>query len=158
MLIADEGHIFESTKTYPHSTGLSCTFRQWRANSHCNQLHGYALEFKFVFAATELDTRNWVVDFGSLKGLKGWLEEWFDHTLLVAEDDPQLEELQVLASDTPTLVNIRPVPATGCEATAYYVYQYTEQWLADNGYSPRVQLQSVEVSEHPGNSAIYRRI
>ena len=33
----------------------------------------------------------------SLKSLKGWLEGTFDHTLLVADDDPQREELMTLS-------------------------------------------------------------
>jgi len=58
--------IFRSTKTYNHNEGLSCCFRQWRADSHCKLLHGYALAFKFVFATRELDARNWCYDFGGL--------------------------------------------------------------------------------------------
>ena len=87
---------FRSTKTYGHEIGLSACFRQWRAESHCRLLHGYALAVKFVFESEELDVRNWVVDFGSLKTLKGWLEDTFDHTLLVANDDPWKHKLMEL--------------------------------------------------------------
>ena len=79
--------MYKSTKTFGHEIGLSACFRQWRADSHCRFLHGYALAIKFVFAANELDVRNWVVDFGSLKSLKSQLEDTFDHKLLVAEND-----------------------------------------------------------------------
>ena len=58
-----------STKKYGHERGLSAAFRQWRAESHCRFMHGYSLEFGFVFGAHELDENNWVVDFGGLKGL-----------------------------------------------------------------------------------------
>ena len=78
-----------STKTYCHNLGLSVCFRQWRADSHCKYLHGYSLEIGFKFQAEELDLRNWIVDFGSLKSLKGLLEDTFDHKCLVAEDDPR---------------------------------------------------------------------
>ena len=53
----------------------SCAFRQPRAKSHCRFIHGYRLVAKFWFSCNELDENNWVVDFGSLKGLKdkgGW--------------------------------------------------------------------------------------
>lgn len=66
--------IYRSTKTFGHECGFSVAFRQWRAESHCRLLHGYALAFKFTFEAEELDVRNWVVDFGALKSLKGILE------------------------------------------------------------------------------------
>ena len=88
---------FYSGKTYSHSTGHSCAFRQWKAKSHCNLIHGYALQFEFTFGGNELDESNWIVDFGGLKPLKEWLKHMFDHTYLVAEDDPELETFVDLA-------------------------------------------------------------
>lgn len=149
---AAPGKLYYSTKTYGHERGFSCAFRQWKAESHCRFIHGYALSFKFVFSSTSLDIRNWVVDFGSLKGLKFWLESMFDHTTLVAEDDPQkilFKELHMAK-----VLDVRMVPSTGCESTARIVYEFTETWLIDNGYD-WVTLESVEVAEHAGNSAIY---
>ena len=60
---------FYSAKIYLHATGHSYAFRQWRADSHCNLIHGYALQFELKFGG-ELDERNWIVDFGGLKSLK----------------------------------------------------------------------------------------
>lgn len=147
--------MFISTKTYGHEIGLSACFRQWRAESHCRLLHGYALAVRFEFAADELDVRNWVVDFGSLKSLKGMLEDTFDHKLLVAQDDPMLPKL--LELQMVGLADVVVVPATGCERFAELIYECTEQWLADNGYAPRCRLLLVEVREHGANSAIYRK-
>ena len=142
-----------STKTYGHEIGLSACFRQHRAESHCHLLHGYALAVKFEFEAVDLDVRNWVVDFGGLKSLKGMLEDTFDHTLLVAEDDPMRQRLCELGSLG--LARVVLVPATGCEAFAKMIYECTEQWLVDAGYSPRCRIRSVEVREHGANSAIF---
>lgn len=142
-----------STKTYGHEIGLTCTFRQWRAQSHCRFLHGYALAVRLEFASEELDARNWVVDFGSLKGFKGWLKNTFDHKLLVAEDDPHKDLLCSL--DGFGLADVVIVERTGCEAFAALIYQRADLWLRDNGYSPRVKIWSVEVKEHGANSAIY---
>ena len=147
--------VHQSTKTYGHELGLSAAFRQWRAESHCRFIHGYALAVKVVFEATEIDVRNWVVDFGSLKSFKGLLEDTFDHKLLVAADDPMLVELQAL--EKLGLAQIRILPAVGCEKFAEYIFDVLGVWLIDNGYSPRVWLRSVEVKEHGANSAIYRR-
>lgn len=146
--------MFTSTKTYGHDIGLSACFRQWRAESHCRFLHGYALAVHFEFEADDLDIRNWVVDFGSLKSLKGWLENTFDHKLLVAEDDPQLDVITSLAGLG--IADPIVVPATGCEAFAKMIFDATEVWLVDNGYAPRVRLGLVQVREHGANSAIYR--
>jgi 6-pyruvoyltetrahydropterin/6-carboxytetrahydropterin synthase len=144
---------YKSTKTFGHDLGLSACFRQWRAQSHCNLLHGYALAIHLEFEAEELDVRNWVVDFGSLKTLKGWFQDSFDHTLLVAQDDPMRDHLACL--EELGLARIVIVPATGCEAFAKLIYEATEVWLMSNGYTPRVRLNSVEVREHGANSAIY---
>lgn len=142
-----------STKTYGHETGLSACFRQHRAHSHCRFMHGYALAFRLEFEAEELDHNGWVVDFGSLKSFKGALEQQFDHKTLVAFDDPKLPLFTELHEHG--LIQLREVPATGCEAFAMLVYQYADVWLADNGYAPRVRVRSVTCSEHAGNSAIY---
>lgn len=145
---------FQSTKTYGHNLGLSCCFRQWRAeHSHCRFLHGYALEIKLVFEAEELDDRNWVVDFGGLKDIKQWLEQKFDHKTLVAHDDP--ERIVFDAMQDAGLIQVVPVPATGCEAFAKMIYDYVSAWLLSSCGMIKAKLVSVEVREHGANSAIY---
>lgn len=146
---------YVSSKTYGHDIGLSACFRQWRAQSHCRYLHGYALAIHLEFEAEELDKRNWVVDFGSLKGFKSMLEHTFDHKLLVAEDDPEKDYLCSLAGLG--LADVVVVEATGCEAFAKLIYEAAEIWLKDNGYAPRVKMRLVTVREHGANSATYRR-
>lgn len=147
--------MFLSTKTYGHEIGLSAAFRQWRAKSHCAQIHGYALSVKFEFEASNLDENNWVVDFGGLKELRKWLEEHFDHTLLVAEDDPMRSQLVML--DAAGVARVKLVPSVGCEAFAKMIFKHTERWLFTAGYAPRCKLNTVEVREHGANSAIYKR-
>lgn len=147
---------YRSTKTYGHEVGLSCAFRQWRADSHCNLIHGYALSFKFTFEAEELDVRNWVVDFGGLKSLKGMLEDTFDHTLLVAADDPKKDVLLDL-DRVHGIAKVVEVERAGCEATAKLAFDVCQQWLKDAGYGDRVDLVSVEVKEHGANGAEYHR-
>ena len=147
--------IFRSTKTYDHTEGLSCCFRQWRAtHSHCRLLHGYALAFKFVFATHELDARHWCFDFGGLKPVKAWLKDTFDHTTLVAADDPELSRFEALADAG--LVDLRVLPAVGGEATARYVFNHVAAFV-QRETDARVWLESVEVREHGGNAAIYSR-
>lgn len=140
----------QSTKTYTHDRGLSVCFRQWRAESHCHFLHGYSLQIRLTFSTNHLDHRNWVVDFGSLKSLKGWLEDLLDHKTLIAEDDPALETFKTLNAGE--IIDLRIVPHVGIEALSYYIFEYAEQWLIDNGYKD-VTLQEVEVWEHASNSA-----
>jgi len=140
-----------STKTYRHLGPVA--YRQWRSDSHCNQIHGYALSFHFEFEADTLDARNWVIDFGGLKPLKGLLEDWFDHTLLVAEDDPMKEHLLNLGALG--LAKITLVEKTGCEGIADFLYQYiNEQFLPNYGEGERVWCSKVEVRETDSNMAM----
>jgi 6-pyruvoyltetrahydropterin/6-carboxytetrahydropterin synthase len=98
---------FYSTKTYGNDRGLSCCFRQWRAtHSHCSTLHGYSIGIKLIFECDTLDDKNWCMDFGGLKEFKAWADEMFDHTLVIAKDDPHLPFFQQMA-------NMGNIPSSG---------------------------------------------
>lgn len=145
---------YQSTKTYGHNLGLSCAFRQWRANhSHCQFIHGYALEVKIVFESNALDKNNWVIDFGQLKKLKQKLTENFDHKLIVAADDPELQTF--LSLQNLGLAQVNVLPNVGCEAFAKYVYDLADAWLLEAGHRDRCKVKSAEVREHGANSAIF---
>lgn len=146
--------MYQSTKSFGHELGISCAFRQWRAtHSHCRFLHGYALSFKFVFEAEELDGRNWVMDFGGLKDLKADLQMAFDHKTVIALDDPQLkffEDAQELG-----VLELTTLPHVGCEKFAEYAYSLAANLLDTYGYDEGVRVVSCEVAEHGANSATY---
>jgi len=142
---------FQSTKVIELG---SCAFRQWKADhSHCKFIHGYRLVAKFWFAASELDNKNWVVDFGGLKQLKEALEKQFDHTFCVAGDDPLLSYFKQLhdlgAVDLRVMQN-----GVGIERTAEWCYNTADKIIKEitNG---RCCVEKVEVWEHEKNSAIY---
>jgi 6-pyruvoyltetrahydropterin/6-carboxytetrahydropterin synthase len=144
--------VHTSIKSYPHELGLSCVFRQWRAESHCNTLHGYPLAFTFEFGCTKLDANGWVLDFGSLKPLKEWLTYNFDHTLLVAEDDPHLDVYYQL--ERLGLATLRVFPRVGCEAVAQMAYEAAQKLVRDLT-DGRAFVLSCTVAEHGANSAKY---
>jgi len=149
---------FYSTKTYNNDRGLSCAFRQWRAtHSHCSLIHGYSIGVRVVFECDTLDERNWVMDFGGLKDFKNWLEHMFDHTLLIAQDDPELDKFLALPKD---IADVRVVPGVGCERFAELAYNNLKaiidgQKSKGTALNPTVKVKSVEVFEHGANSAIY---
>jgi 6-pyruvoyltetrahydropterin/6-carboxytetrahydropterin synthase len=150
---------FQSTKVFD---GFSTVFRQWRAEgTHCRFLHGYGVSFKVWFEG-DLDERNWVWDFGGMKRAKGtidgmtpkaWMDHMFDHTLVVAEDDPELQSFRDM--DSRGVVQLRIVPATGAERFAKFVYDKLNDFVQEetNG---RVRISKVEFMEHSKNSAIYQ--
>jgi len=145
--------VWRVVKTYDHAEGLSCCFRQWQAgHSHCRYIHGYALAFRFTFLAGSLDDRGWCIDFGGLKPLRAWLHETFDHTMLAAADDPELPTLRQLAAQG--LIQLRVVPAVGCEAFAAHTHAWAHAF-AQAETSGRVHVEQVEVAEHAGNAAVF---
>lgn len=146
--------MFRSTKTFGHDLGISCAFRQWRADSHCAKLHGYALSFRIEFEATELDGRNWVVDFGGLKELRAEVQALFDHKTVIAADDPQRKWFE--EGSFRGTVDLVVLPSVGCERFALAVYDLATAWLERQQLSPRCRVVSVEAREHGANSAIYQ--
>lgn len=168
-----------STKKYGNDRGLSCTFRQWRStHSHCSLLHGYSIGIELVFESETLDDRNWVMDFGGLKAFKEWAEWMFDHTLIIAKDDPEYATFIALNKiqggfKNKGLVDLRIVDGVGCEKFAELAYRTMNEileayqkghgWTHPDGrvFEARyttglgVRLRSAKVFEHDANSATY---
>jgi 6-pyruvoyltetrahydropterin/6-carboxytetrahydropterin synthase len=154
--LSHAGGKYAITKTFTDAEGLSAVFRQWRADSHCALLHGYALQVKVMLScdSKDLDAKNWVYDFGNFKEFKAWLKDTFDHKCLVAEDDPMLHWFK--DAHKMRMMDIVIVPATGCEAFSRYVYSWLRSSLdAYVGFGRRVNIEFVEVREHGGNSGLY---
>ena len=150
---------FQSTKLFD---GFSTVFRQWRAEgTHCRFLHGYGVSFRVWFEG-ELDERNWVWDFGGMKRANGtidgknpkaWMDYMFDHTTIVAVDDPYLDLFKQMEVDG--IIQLRIIPATGAEQFAKYIYEKLNTFVQEetNG---RVKVAKVEFMEHNKNTAIYQ--
>jgi 6-pyruvoyltetrahydropterin/6-carboxytetrahydropterin synthase len=144
-----------STKRYGHNIGLSACFRQPHANhSHCRFLHGYSLAFKFTFGCSELDERNWVVDFGGLKPLKAWLEDTFDHKVVLDARDPKLSSFRTLEEEG--LAQLTILDGVGVEKFAEHAYDFASNLVKEMSQG-RCWVVSCECAEHGANSAIYER-
>lgn len=143
-----------STKRFgPISTG----HRQWRHNGHCAFVHGYGRIVEIVFGAEELDARGWVVDFGDLRDVKKWLEEEWDHRVLLAYDDPLLEEFKALDEKGGIDINILPPEyGPGIEQSCKYVFDNVDEIINEKTHE-RCWVESVRIWEHENNSAFYER-
>jgi 6-pyruvoyltetrahydropterin/6-carboxytetrahydropterin synthase len=149
---------FQSTKIFD---GYSTVFRQWRAEgTHCRFLHGYGISFKITFEG-DLDERNWVWDFGGMKRAKTkidslnpkeWMDYMFDHTTIVAKDDPYVFTFQELHDCG--VIQLRIIPATGAEQFAKFIYDKVNAFVLEETNN-RVRVVSVEFMEHNKNTAIY---
>ena len=149
---------FQSSKVFD---GFSTVFRQWKAKTtHCRFVHGYGISFKVYFEGG-LDERNWVWDFGGMKRAKTkidgkspkeWMDYMFDHTLIVAEDDPHLNAFKNM--EEAGVAQVRVIPATGAEKFAEYIYNKLNKFV-DTETEGRVRVTKVKFMEHGKNAACY---
>ena len=149
---------FQSSKVFD---GFSTVFRQWKAKTtHCQYIHGYGVSFKVYFEG-ELDERNWVWDFGGMKRAKtlidgkqpkAWMDYMFDHTMVIAEDDPEIEAFKQM--DKAGVAQVRVIPATGAEKFAEYIYTKLNVFVKKET-DGRVKVTKVKFAEHGKNAAYY---
>jgi len=149
---------FQSSKIFD---GFSTVFRQHKAeDTHCKFLHGYSVSFKVWFEG-QLDEKNWVWDFGGMKRAttqidgkspKEWMDYMFDHTLIVAEDDPFVESFQSMGVHG--AAQVRVLPGVGAERFAEYVFTNLNTFVRTET-SNRVKVVKVEFMENNKNSGIY---
>ena len=149
---------FQSSKVFD---GFSTVFRQWKAETtHCRFVHGYGISFKVYFEG-DLDDRNWVWDFGGMKRAKtlidgkqpkAWMDYMFDHTTIIAQDDPDLEAFKQMGEAG--VAQVRVIPATGAEKFSEYIFKKLNEFVkteTDN----RVRVIKVKFMEHGKNAAYY---
>ena len=149
---------FQSSKVFD---GFSTVFRQWKAEkTHCRFLHGYGISFKVYFEG-DLDHRNWVWDFGGMKRAKTlidgmqpkkWMDYMFDHTVIVAEDDPEMKlygDMQAAG-----MIQLRIIPATGAEKFSEYIFNKLNDFVHVETKG-RVRVTKVKFMEHGKNAACY---
>ena len=149
---------FQSSKVFD---GFSTVFRQWKAtDTHCRFVHGYGISFKIYFEG-ELDHRNWVWDFGGMKRAKTkidgkspkeWMDYMFDHTLIVAEDDPFKNAF--IEMDEAGAAQVRVIEATGAEKFAEFVFNKINKFVQTETEN-RVKVVKVKFMEHGKNAAYY---
>ena len=149
---------FQSSKVFD---GFSTVFRQWKAEeTHCRFVHGYGISFKVYFEG-ELDHRNWVWDFGGMKRAKTqidgkspkeWMDYMFDHTLIVAEDDPHLNAFKEMG--TAGVAQVRVIEATGAEKFAEFIFNKINKFVKTETEN-RVRVTKVKFMEHGKNAAYY---
>jgi 6-pyruvoyltetrahydropterin/6-carboxytetrahydropterin synthase len=130
-----------------------------------------------IFECETLDDKNWGMDFGGLKEFKAWADYMFDHTLVIAQDDPYLElfrkmswmghppqsgianHAEVKPHERGAICDLRIVEGVGCEMFAKLCYDKMAELLASGNMrypiNPNVRIKSAEVFEHGANSAIY---
>lgn len=129
--------------------GFPCAHRQWKADSHCKYIHGYD---RIVIIEWEgpRDETGWVLDFGGLKPLRTMLENQFDHTTLIAPDDPALEHFRKLSElDAISLRIMDPTMEGMAEWVAVVAQEFTNETF------PGRKIVRVECWENEKNCAVW---
>tara|TARA_Y100000385_G_scaffold212290_1_gene220523 strand:- start:1103 stop:1570 length:468 start_codon:yes stop_codon:yes gene_type:complete len=149
---------FQSSKVFE---GFSTVFRQHTAeDTHCRFVHGYGISFKIYFEGL-LDERNWVWDFGGMKRAKtlidgmqpkAWMDYMFDHTMIIAENDPAINAFKQM--ETAGVAQVRIIPATGAEKFAEYIFNKVNPFVQEET-DGRVRVTKVKFMEHGKNAAYY---
>ncbi|ADU97147.1 6-carboxytetrahydropterin synthase [Thermovibrio ammonificans] len=93
--------MFEISKVFEFSAAHSVHSQrlkpEWAGSSYpkCRRLpgHGHNYRLEVFLRAESLDSTQMVTDFGHLKWLKEFIDDCFDHKLLVGTDDPAFELL-----------------------------------------------------------------
>lgn len=141
--------MIKSTKKF---LDFPCTHRAWRTKGHCRFIHGYSRSFHLTFICTKKDQNGWVMDFSGLKKVKAFLTYMFDHTFLVAEDDPELPLFREM--DKKGLIQLRTMQNPSMEGTATFVLKEAQNIINTIVKNRRVIIERVEVFENHKNSAI----
>lgn len=142
---------------------LPFAHRQHKHDGHCAWIHGHNWSFELTFAADHLDENEFVVDFGKLKFVRKWLEDQFDHTLVLNEDDPHLSYLrtclvespQTSFTGAPIFAKIVIVPNCGAEGLGKFILEKVNALFAYSkiGVDRNLRVQRVRVFEDEKNSA-----
>jgi 6-pyruvoyltetrahydropterin/6-carboxytetrahydropterin synthase len=111
---------------------ISCGHRVVGHEGKCRHLHGHNYRVHFVCAANGLDSVGRVIDFSVIKAkLCMWLEDEWDHKMLLWREDPMLPELRQL---DPTVVEL-PFNPTAENLAFHLIHEIAPVALKGTGVS-----------------------
>ena len=116
----------------------------------CANIHGHSYRAIFTFESNKLDENGMVIDFTILKkALQTWLDEYWDHSLILNKLDPLIDSIKDLRNSVDTKIYLFDGNPTA-ENMARALFS-----IANNIFKPNVYFVSVEVFEGRKSSAVY---
>lgn len=113
----------QATRTHE----IACGHRVYGHESKCAHLHGHNYVFEFTVQAPDLDALGRVLDFGVMKArLCEWLEQNWDHRMLLWDRDPAAEALR----DAGLVVQTVPFNPTAENMARYFCQDLAPGLLA----------------------------
>jgi 6-pyruvoyltetrahydropterin/6-carboxytetrahydropterin synthase len=133
---------------------LPCAHRSWAHGGKCAFLHGYERSFEIEFGCSEFEAgTGFVVDFSDLKEVRALIQEQFDHTTLIARDDPERELFERL--ERAGAMDLRIMDHTGMEGAAQWVYRNVDRLIRERT-GGRVRVIRVNARESRKNAVVFR--
>jgi 6-pyruvoyltetrahydropterin/6-carboxytetrahydropterin synthase len=133
---------------------LPCTHRSWAHDGKCAFLHGYERSFEIEFGCSEVEPKTgFVVDFGDLKEVWVLLQNQFDHTTLIAADDPHRQLFEEL--EHVKIIDLRIMDHTGMEGAAEWVHEHVDRLIRERT-AGRVRVLRVVARESRKNAVVFR--
>ncbi len=128
---------------------LPCCHRSWAHQGKRVFLHGYERAFEIEFACAETESgTGLVLGSGLVKEVRAALRYQFDHTTLIAGDDPERDLFELLAARG--VIDLRIMENTGMDGSAAWVFETAERivGLATGG---RVWVSRIKARESRNN-------
>lgn len=108
-----------------HFDSLPCCHRSWTNEGRPFFLHGYERTFEIEFACAQTESgTGLVLDPDALEEVRAALQKQFDHTTLIAADDPERDLFELLADRG--VIDLRIMDTTGMEGSAAWVFDTVE--------------------------------
>lgn len=106
--------------------------RVYGHNGKCQHLHGHSYIIHFFCSAGNLNNLGMVIDFSIIKStLCQWLDDNYDHRMLIWENDPLANELIKLDDS----VQITPYNPTAENIAHYLLTEIAPKLLLNSGIS-----------------------
>jgi 6-pyruvoyltetrahydropterin/6-carboxytetrahydropterin synthase len=134
----------------------------------CKYIHGHSYVATVVMSRAVLDKLGMVLDFSAIKRLvKSWIDNWWDHNLILSTEDPLYELFTRPTKETSELVGDKKIYGMACkrnptaEGMSTELYEVIQNqiltYFVKNGYEDltNVRLVSVSIQETENCSATY---
>ena len=129
---------------------ISCGHRVYQHESKCAHLHGHNYRVHFKVAAGALDQVGRILDFSVIKShLCQWLEENWDHHMLIWDFDPWAKQL---ADIDPTVVLVPFNPTA--ENMADYLLRVIGPWKLEGTGTQLIQVVVEETRKCSASSTL----
>lgn len=135
------GNVFTIRKTFK----FECAHRlvsSW--SKKCQQIHGHSYKLELFLQSDELNEDGMVIDFGQIKQLFQEELEFFDHQLVLSEEDPILNSpTSEIEIDGFVLVPFNPT----AENMAKYFFDKLTKLFYANEEIRHIKIKSVRIHE-----------